>query len=34
MAMRCILSSLASDHGTLAFIVLAGLGWLVGFLWF
>ena len=29
-----ILGSLASGHGTLAFIVLLGLGWLAGFLWF
>ena len=28
-----ILGSLASGHGTLAFIVLLGLGWLAGFLW-
>jgi hypothetical protein len=31
--MRRILGSLASGHGTLAFIVLLGLGWLAGFLW-
>ena len=31
--MRRILGSLASDHGTLVFIVLLGLGWLAGFLW-
>jgi hypothetical protein len=24
----------ASGHGTLAFVVLLGLGWLAGFLWF
>ena len=28
-----ILGSLASGHGTLAFIVLLGLSWLAGFLW-
>ena len=28
-----ILGSLASGHGTLAFIVLLGLAWLAGFLW-
>jgi hypothetical protein len=33
MAMGRILGSLASGHGTLAFIVLLGLGWLAGFLW-
>ena len=31
--MRRILGSLASDHGTLAIVVLLGLGWLAGFLW-
>ena len=30
MAMRRILG----DHGALAIIVLLGLGWLAGFLWF
>jgi hypothetical protein len=34
MVMRRILGSLASGHGTLALIVLLGLGWLAGFLWF
>jgi hypothetical protein len=34
MVMGRILGSLASGHGTLAFIVLLGLGWLTGFLWF
>jgi hypothetical protein len=29
-----ILGSLASGHGTLASVVLLGLGWLAGFLWF
>jgi hypothetical protein len=33
MVMGRILGSLASGHGTLAFIVLLGLGWLAGFLW-
>jgi hypothetical protein len=33
MAMRHILVSLASSYGTLAIIVLLGLGWLAGFLW-
>ena len=32
--MRHILGALTSDHGTVAFIVLFGLGWLAGFLWF
>jgi hypothetical protein len=27
------LGSLASDHGSLAFVVLLALGWLAGFLW-
>ena len=31
--MRRILGSLASGHGTLALIVLLGLGWLASFLW-
>jgi len=29
-----ILGSLASSYGSLALIVLLGLGWLAGFLWF
>jgi hypothetical protein len=33
MAMRHILGSLASDHGSLAIIVLLGAGWLAGFFW-
>jgi hypothetical protein len=33
MVMGRILGSLASGHGTLAFVVLLGLGWLAGFLW-
>jgi hypothetical protein len=33
MNMGRILGSFASSHGTLAIIVLLGLGWLAGFLW-
>ena len=32
--MRRILGSLANGHGTLAIVVLLGLVWLAGFLWF
>jgi hypothetical protein len=34
MLMGHILGSLASSYGSLALIVLLGLGWLAGFLWF
>jgi hypothetical protein len=34
MVMRRILGFLTSDHGSLAIIVLLGVAWLAGFLWF
>ena len=34
IALRHILDPIASGYGTSAFIVLLGLGWLAGFLWF
>jgi hypothetical protein len=34
MVMGRTLGSVVSDHGTVTFIVLLGLGWLAGFLWF